>query len=67
MYKYSYEIPNQMSMQDRLPLTDEDGNVHCYVKKRKPRILTRIVNNLFSFTLNYYFEVVDQNEKTCIV
>ncbi|MBK3493927.1 hypothetical protein JFL43_03445 [Viridibacillus sp. YIM B01967] len=63
MYKYSYEIPIQMSMQDRLPLTDEHGNVHCYVKKRKPRISTRIANNLFSFTLNYCYEVVDQNDK----
>ncbi|ETT86652.1 hypothetical protein MKZ08_10145 [Viridibacillus sp. FSL R5-0477] len=63
MYTYSYKIPKHMSMQDRLPLTDENGNVHCYIKKRKPRILTRIVNNLFSFTLNYCFVAVDLNEK----
>ncbi|MGE7920539.1 tubby C-terminal domain-like protein [Viridibacillus sp. NPDC093762] len=63
MYTYSYEIPKHMSMQNRLPLTDEYGNVHCYIKKRKPRKLTRIVNNLFSLTLNYCFEAVDRNEK----
>ncbi|MGG0664344.1 hypothetical protein ABE042_09580 [Viridibacillus arvi] len=63
MYTYSYEIPKHMSMQDRLPLIDENGNIYCYIKKRKPRILTRIVNNLFSFTLNYCFEAVDLNEK----
>ncbi|MGE7932500.1 tubby C-terminal domain-like protein [Viridibacillus arvi] len=63
MYTYSYEIPKQMSMQNRLPLTDENGNFHCYIKKRKPRISTRIVNNLFSLSLNYCFEAVDRNEK----
>ncbi|MFE6168985.1 hypothetical protein ACFVP8_14130 [Viridibacillus arvi] len=63
MYTYSYEIPKQMSMQNRLPLNDENGNVHCYIKKRKPRISTRIVNNLFSLSLNYCFEAVDRNEK----